>query len=59
MVYCDGFECPVKTTCMRFTHRKTGTQCVGGYTVIRKCTNQRRYLQNESKINKIGRHDEK
>ena len=42
-ISCLGAECPVRNTCKRYTGRKG----VG----IRKCTNQRGFVQDESKIN--------
>lgn len=48
---CSGIECPVRNTCLRYTERNKVTNCIGGYNVIRKCTNQRRYLQDKSNIN--------
>lgn len=53
-MFCKGEQCSVKHTCLRYTRRNSVTSCVGGYSVIRKCTLQKRYLQDESKVNKDG-----
>lgn len=53
-VFCQGDECSVKNTCLRYTHRGDYTNCIGGYSVMRKCTQQKRYIQDESKVNKDG-----
>jgi len=53
-IFCKGEECSVKHTCLRYTRRNSVTSCVGGYSVIRKCTQQKRYIQDESKVNKDG-----
>lgn len=50
-IYCKGDECSVKHTCLRYTGRNSVTSCVGGYSVIRKCTLQKRYIQDESRVN--------
>jgi len=50
--YCKGEECPVRNQCRRYTERGKVTNCVGGYNEIRKCTNARRFLQDEGKINR-------
>ena len=49
--YCRGFECPSRNTCLRYTKRGTATSCMGGYNVINKCTNGKRYLQDTDKVN--------
>lgn len=54
-IFCKGVECPVKKSCLRYTKYITVTQCIGGYTVIRKCTNQHRFLQDENNINQDGK----
>lgn len=50
-IYCRGVECPIKNTCLRYTGYNHINSCVGGYTLMRKCTNQKRYIQDENKIN--------
>lgn len=60
MIYCMGSECSVRHTCLRYTQRKIGINSTeGGYTTIRKCTNQRRYLQDESTCNQDGKQQRK
>lgn len=54
-IFCRGDECPIRGTCLRYTKRNDVTSCIGGYSVIRKCTQQRRYLQDESKVNTDGK----
>lgn len=44
MVFCMGVECPVRNTCKRYTTHNQAP-------IIRKCSNQRRYLQDRSKVN--------
>ena len=44
-LYCRGDFCPVKNTCQRYTKKSNGD------TVIRHCTNQRKYVQDKEKIN--------
>ena len=41
--HCLGVHCPVKNQCMRHTHLWDG--------IIRKCSNQRLFLQDTEKIN--------
>lgn len=51
-IYCKGIACPVKSTCLRFTkYINCEMNCVGGYTVMRMCTNQKRYVQDVCRIN--------
>lgn len=52
MLFCKGEECPIRNQCQRYTKYVTITQSVGGYTVIRKCTSQKRFLQDSDKVNK-------
>jgi len=48
---CRGEQCSVKNTCLRYTSRNGGAlNTIGGYTEIRKCTNQKKYVQDETKI---------
>ena len=51
MLYCKGEECPIKNQCQRYTKRGTVTQCIGGYNEIRKCTLQKRFLQDPDRVN--------
>jgi len=44
--YCIGIQCPVKRQCLRYTKRVAA----GHYGFIRKCTNQRLYVQDKDKI---------
>ena len=51
-IYCKGVACSVKGTCLRFTkYNNKVDSCIGCYTLIRNCTNQKRYIQDVSKIN--------
>lgn len=43
-IYCLGVECPNKNQCLLHTHQTTGT-------VIRKCTNRKKFVQDKEKIN--------
>lgn len=54
-IFCRGEECPIHNQCLRYTKRNEVTQCIGGYTVIRKCTQQKRFLQDERYVNKDGK----
>lgn len=57
-IFCSGYECPVRCTCLRYTKRdemKDGKE----YMLIRKCTTQRRYLQDENNVNKDGKEHRK
>lgn len=53
-IFCRGEECPVRNTCLRYTKRNETTNCIGGYTLMRKCTHQKRFLQDENNVNKDG-----
>ena len=44
--FCSGVECPVRNTCLRYTLRDKAI-----HGEIRKCTNQKKYIQDISKIN--------
>jgi len=50
-IFCKGDECPIRNQCLRYTKRNDVTNCIGGYSVIRKCTQQKRFLQDESRVN--------
>ena len=50
-IFCRGDECPIRKQCLRYTKRNEVTQCVGGYTLMRKCTQQKRFLQDERNVN--------
>ena len=41
-IFCRGEE---------YTKRNEVTQCVCGYTLMRKCTQQKRFLQDERNVN--------
>ena len=50
-VYCKGIQCPVKNRCLKYTSRIGGAlNTIGGYTEIRKCTNQKLYVQDKDNI---------
>ena len=51
---CRGERCSVRGTCLRHSNYYAVTQNIGGITVINKCTNQRKYVQDETKVNKDG-----
>ena len=54
--FCLGAECPIKYTCLRFTSFKGRLVKDGdGGKVIRKCTNQSRYLQDPYNVNVDGK----
>ena len=50
-MYCMGVQCPIKTQCLRYTD---GIKDIieDGTTVkfFRKCTNQKKFLQDSTKI---------
>lgn len=57
-IFCNGEECPVRRTCLRYTkrdERNDGKE----YVLIRKCTLQRRYLQDANKVNADGKEHRK
>ena len=52
-VFCMGAECPAKNTCIRYTKglvAKMYDEVQDRF--IRKCTNQKKYIQDSEKINK-------
>lgn len=56
MVYCMGHECSVKNTCKRYTSGlcvEVSDGCTEQF--MRKCTSQKRYVQDETKINEDGK----
>ena len=56
MVYCMGHECSVMNTCLRYTQGLSVTVsdgCEDKY--MRKCTSQKKYLQDERKVNEDGK----
>lgn len=54
--FCLGAECPIKRTCLRFTNFRSRIFKDGdGGKVIRKCTNQSRYLQDPDNVNGDGK----
>lgn len=50
-VFCKGEECPIKNQCLRYTKRNAFNNSIGGHSVIRKCTSQKRFVQDEDKVN--------
>lgn len=46
-IYCRGEQCPVRNTCLRYSLLRKSTNSVGGFTVVRKCTNQKMYIRDE------------
>jgi hypothetical protein len=46
-IFCMGVQCPVKKQCLRYTKR---IDTAGHCGFIRKCTNQRLYVQDKDKI---------
>lgn len=56
VTYCLGAECSVKHTCLRFTSFKGMLVKDGdGGCVIRKCTLQKKYLQDVNNVNNDGK----
>lgn len=47
--YCMGVQCPVKKTCKRHTQRAEGF--FRESDAMRKCTNQKKYVQDGENIN--------
>lgn len=48
-IFCRGLACPVRNTCLRYTEGVCKSSEESYF--ISKCTNQRRFLQDESAIN--------
>jgi hypothetical protein len=54
-IYCKGIQCSVKNRCLRYTSRIGGAlNTIGGYTEIRKCTNQNKFVQDINSVKKGG-----
>lgn len=53
-VFCQGIECPVRNTCLRYTKYAERHTCGCEYQIVFKCRNQRHYLQDESRVNTDG-----
>ena len=49
-VACMGVKCPVKNTCKRYTEFSENITCELDCEVIQRCTNQKKFLQDESKV---------
>lgn len=51
-IFCAGIQCSIKNTCLRYTEGVT-LMVQDGTTAkyIRKCTNQRLYKQDTTKVN--------
>lgn len=49
MMFCKGVECAVRNTCLRYTK---GIDQDGKH--IEKCTRQKRYVQDKTKVNTDG-----
>ena len=47
MTYCMGKECPVRNTCKRYTGFLYDNKESSGFPAMRKCTNQKKYIQDE------------
>lgn len=47
--YCLGVHCPVKNTCKRHTQRTD--DAFRESDAMRKCTNQKKYVQDRERIN--------
>ena len=48
-IYCIGSQCSVKNQCRRYTDANT-VEGVGLERFMRKCTNQKMFVQNEEAI---------
>lgn len=56
VTYCIGAECAVKNTCLRYTEGRNlivGDGCDSA-TFIRKCTQQKKYVQDIYNVNNDG-----
>lgn len=42
-----GVHCPVKTTCVRYIERNKAFESEGDSVLIRKCTNQKKFLKSD------------
>lgn len=50
-VYCMGIQCSVKNQCLRYTSGVGAAMYDGTLDrFVRKCTNQKKFLQDESRI---------
>ena len=50
-VYCMGIQCPVKNQCLRYTSGIGATMRDGTLDkFVRKCTNQKMYMQDEENV---------
>lgn len=50
-VYCMGIQCPVKNQCLRYTSGIVATMHDGTLDkFVRKCTNQKKFVQDKAKI---------
>ena len=49
-VYCKGEQCSARNTCLRHSLYRKSTNSIGGFTIIRTCTNQKKYIQDEDKV---------
>ena len=49
MIYCKGERCSVRNQCLRYTQREN-RNCIGGYTEIKMCLNQKRFLQDSDNV---------
>jgi len=50
---CRGERCSVRCTCLRHSKYHTIND-ITNVLVVNSCTNQRRYVQDEMKVNKDG-----
>lgn len=52
-IWCMGIECPIKNRCIRYTKGLGATVYDGTLDkYIRKCTNQKRFLQDAENVKK-------
>jgi hypothetical protein len=55
-VYCMGIECPIKKQCLRYNDGLRATVSDGTRDkYLRKCTSQKKYIQDENNVLKIKR----
>lgn len=55
-MYCFGIECPIRKSCLRYSKGLVAMENDGTTDkFIRKCTRQRRFLQDENNVNQDSR----
>lgn len=51
-LFCLGIECPIRSTCLRYSHGLVVMENDGTTDrFIRKCTNQKKFVQDSQNVN--------